>query len=400
MQPLDDLRVLEVGDFSSVAQCGKLLADFGASVLKVELPDGDSLRRYGPFPGSNVSRETGGLHLFLNANKRSITLDYRIHRGRELLRKLVASHDVFITNIPFPERERLGLTYEEIRAAGDERLIYTALTPFGDAGPRRHWTGYDINVWGGAGQAVKFGEADREPLNKPLSEIDSLIGLNAAGATLFAVMARDLQGGPGQYIDISGMDCLAQFMNGLSVNAMIFEGRPFPSRTGFKSMVVVPWGVYPCKDGYVEVFCPMARHWEQFARVLGVPELMDPAFLERPHRQLHEAEIEAAMMPWLAARTKAELVDIFTREKLPFHPINTIADVVDSDQLRERGYFVEREHPVAGTLRYPGAPFKTSFEGWRWRSPAPLLGQHTSEVLRALGIDDDGIAELQRSGTI
>ncbi len=400
MQALDDIRVLEVGDFISGAHCGKLLADFGAEVLKVELPAGDSVRRYGPFPGSNVSRETSGLHLFLNANKRSITLDYRTPRGLDLLKQLVGRHDIFITNLDLPTRERLGLTYEDVRAAGDERLIYTALTPFGDSGPRARWKAYDINVWGGAGQAVKFGEPDREPLNKPLSEIDSLMGLNAAGATMLAVMARDMQGAPGQYIDISGMDCLAQLMNGLSLNAMIFEGRPFPSRNGFKSMVVVPWGVYPCRDGYVEVFCPMARHWEQFARVLGVPALMDPAFSDRQHRQLHEPEIEAVMLPWLAARTKAELVEIFTREKLPFHPINTIADVVESDQLKEREYFVEVDHPVAGKWKYPGAPVKTSFNGWQLRHPAPALGQHTAEVLQDLGIDEDTMAELERSGTI
>ena len=398
MPVLDDVRVLEVGDFISVAQCGKLLADFGADVIKVELPEGDSTRRYGPFPGAHVSRETSGLHLFLDANKRSITLDYRTERGRALLLDLVGQVDVFITNLDLAERERLGLTYEDVRAHGGERLIYTAVTPFGDSGPRAHWKGYGINVWSGCGQAIKFGEPDREPLNKPLSEVDSLIGLNAAGATMMAILARDLQGAPGQQVDISGLDCIAQLMNGLTLNAMIFEGRPFPLRNGYRSVVLTPWGVYPCKDGYVEIFCPWARHWEPFTRLMGDPRLIDPAFSDRQYRNDHVDEVEAVMVPWLAARTKAELAELFDRERLPFAVINTIADVVESVQLREREFFMPVEHPVAGTWRYSGAPFKTSFAGWQIRTPAPLLGQHTGEVLQGLGLDVGAIVELERSG--
>ncbi len=399
MTAYGDLKVLEVGDFVSVAYCGKLLRGLGAAVTKVELPQGDLTRHMGPFPNGTVSPETSGTHLFLNAGKESVTLDYTNPAGRAVLLQLIGAHDVLITNLDLATRKRLSLTYDDVTPPGGGDLIYTAISVFGDSGPRAEWKGHGITVWSGAGMAGKFGEAGREPLNKPLAEVDYLVGLNGAGATLMAVAARD-RGLGGQHVDISGMDCLAELMNGLSLNAVVFEGRPFPSRTGHKSAVVVPWGVYPCKDGYFEVFCPMENHWIRFAEVLADPELQKAAYRDRQHRTEHEAEIERVMLPWLASHTKAELVEICTAARLPFHPLYRIDEVFESPQLAARDYFVTIDHPLAGAWRYPGAPFKSGWAIWEQGGRAPLLGEHTVAVLSRHGYDTAAIVGLAQSRLI
>ncbi len=372
---LSGLRVVELGEFIAAPTCGKLLADLGAEVVKIEPPEGDTARRYGPFPGDTPNPEASGLFLNLNTNKRSVVLDLEGAEGRRRARELIAGADVLIDGLRPGRLGKLDLGWDALQSQNPS-LILVSLTPFGQDGPYRDYRAYDLTTSAAGGVSFSTGAPDREPLSLPLSQGHQFAGLAGAIATLLAVTYRH-QTGRGQWIDIGEAECWATFLAGVGVQPFVAEGR-IRQRTGHRA------GQRPhldatlrCKDGYVTIDPPQRRMWERFLDLLGNPEwAQDPRFA-RPLEMTGEYadEVEAKLAPWLMAHTKQEIFEACRSYRIPAAPVHTIKEVVEHEHLQARQYFAQADHPVAGTQTYPGAPFKLTRTPWRIRRSAPLLGQ-------------------------
>ena len=239
---LEGLRVVELGDFISAAYATKLLADLGADVVKVEPPDGDSVRRHGPFPGDRPDAETSGLHLFLNANKRGITADLDAPEDRKRVVDLVRRADLVLHNVAPARLEALGLTHEELTSVRPD-LVMVSITPFGYDTPRRDWRGTALTTMAASGLLHRIGDPDREPLWIPFCASDFQGGMHGAVAALAALRARRLSG-RGQHAWISIAEIISVVMGGGGLAGYVFNGQNRP-RSGFHNPGFYPWQVVP-----------------------------------------------------------------------------------------------------------------------------------------------------------
>ena len=388
-QALAGFRVLEDGGGIAAAYAGKLLADLGADVIKVEPPEGDAVRRRGPFPGDAPDRELGGLHLFLDTNKRSVSLDLQTAAGRRLFRGLAASCEAVITTRPIAEQRALGLSWEDL-AAGNADLVAVSITTFGIGTEREGWQASSLTTSMASGISYRIGDPDKAPLGLPYDAPLYQGGIHGAiSALLGRRAARDADGGSGQHIWLSIVDIVGSVMAGAGVAAYVFTGQS-RGRAGVRMNAFYPWQVTPVKDGYFEVITMVDRQWESFLELLGDPEWRDDERLQNRWLAFqHADELDALWHPWMRERTKAELWEQFSENRISFQPVQTIGEVAESEHLRAREFWAE-----AGGVRLPGAPYKLSATPWRiWRRP-PLLGEHTWEVLGEVG------ARLRRGGVV
>ncbi len=399
---LSDIRVIEVGDFISAPFAAKMMADLGADVIKVERPQsGDSSRRHGPFPGDMPHREKSGLFLYLNANKRGITLNLETKTGRDTLFVLCRQADVLIENLQPHQARDLGLSYESF-AEANPRLIVTSVTAFGRSGPYKDYKGHAINSTALSGIASRIGDPAREPLTTPLSRGDYWGAISAAAATMAALFARR-KTGEGQHVDISSAECMSTLVS--SLNIMDFVDVGFvAARSGPRlKMISYPWTVLPCKDGFFTLITIQERHWQRFIDLMGNPEwAKEPRYQDRDAMgKLYPEEVDERIRPFLMSKTKAELWKLCRDNMIPFQAVQTMENVAQSPHLKARDYWVDMEHPDAGRLRYPGAPYKLSESPWRSRKPAPRLGQHNTEVLCGLlGYSGVDLVDMRRTGII
>lgn len=397
---LEGLKVVEVGDFISAPYAGKLLADLGADVIKVERPgSGDSARQHGPFRNDEPHPERSGLFLFLNANKRSVTLDPSTKDGRALFNDLVGWADVLVHNLPIKDLEDWGLTYEQL-SRRNPQLVMVSLTVFGYDTPYRDWKGYPLTSTVASGVSNRIGDADRSPLWVPYCAVDFQGGVHAANAALLAVRARRAMG-EGQHAWLSIVEVVGTYMGGASIPTFLYQGQ-LRGRSGKYMAAFYPWEVAPAKDGYFQVITMVDAQWQRFIELMGNPPWAEDERLQ--NRWLawqHAEELDAFWHPWMAERTKAELSQLFWENRISFQPINTIEEVVKSEHLQARGFWQEVDHPEAGHYTMPGAPYKLSATPWSIRRPPPLLGQHNHEVyVETLGRGADEIARLQQSGVV
>lgn len=375
-QPLDGVHVVEIGGWVSAAFAGKILADLGAEVVTVEPPGGSALRRYGPFPGGQPDPDTSGLHLYLGTNKMSATLDLEHNEARSRLRRLTAGADIVIHDTPRAEAERLGITYEALRA-GNEDLIALELSPFGQAGPYAGYKGFEINAAALGGVIMQLGLPGHPPLNPPLFIGHYQAGLTGALAAMVALTSRD-RVGVGQRIDLAEADSWATFHTGNGVVQWLFGDRR-TMRHGRR----VAGGPYPntilaCKDGEIRLQAMTKREWRRIIDMMGSPAWADdPRFQDRlKMNEMYADELDGLIAAWLSTQTKDELFQKFYDFGVPFTPVNTAADFLDHPHLKARRFFVEVEHREAGSLRQPGPPYKFTKTPCRIRRPAPLLGEH------------------------
>ena len=398
---LDDLKVIELGDFVSAPFGARLLADLGAEVIKVEPPQGESSRKHGPFPGDVPDPEKSGLFLFLNFNKQSITLNLETVTGLEILKELLHEADILVGNLLPSYLEALGLDYPALEASYPG-LIVTSITPYGCSGPYSQWTGTSLTAQALSGLPLSRGEPGREPLAFPayLSQFET--GLGAAIATLEALFARDFLG-QGQHVDVSEWQFLSTFYGHTTVLKNFPSARQPQGRRGARAGAAYPFEVLQCKDGYVYLIIMRAREWQRMLEMIGNPEWStDPKYSDRVAIGRNYAdEVDALMLPWFMQRTKREIFDLCREHSVPFAPVNTAEDLVEDPHLQDRDFFIEISHPRAGTYRYPGAPYKWSEAKWEVRYPAPLLGQHNQEILQSkLGYSHAEIARLRGAGVV
>jgi len=387
-QPLSDLRVLDFTHGIAGPYCTKLLADFGADVIKVERPDnGDFARTLGPFPQDTPHSEKSGLFLHLNTNKRSVALDLKAPQGAEVVKELVRDADILVESFRPGVMERLGLSYELLSQINPD-LIMTRISNFGQTGPYRDYLASELVLYGMGGRMSASGLPDRYPLKLGGNHVQYQAGNVAAMATLFAWYAQRYQGMGGQQVDISIFETQMGSINGRLAGLLQYQysgvrGRHLGPGIGGG----YPSGYYPCKDGYITL-TGGGNFWPRTVAMLGMPELLEDPRFAPPHGQLSpegKEEFESTIwLPWLMKRTKQQALAEIQAYEILAGAINTLDEVVDDNpQFDARDYFTEVDHPVAGTVRYPGAPILTESRWWRIRRSAPLLGQHTQEVLEA-----------------
>ncbi len=398
---LSRLKVIEIGELVSAPYAAKLMADLGAEVIKLERPGaGDAARRRGPFPAATPHPDKSGLFLYLNANKYGVTLDIAQPEGFELLEALAEQADVLIHNLWPPDMDRVGLSYDRL-ARRNPRLVMTSITPFGSSGPHRNWRAEELTVWSSGGVCVLNGGGPNHPELPPLKVFGSPAGFqagaHAAVATIGAVFAR-LRSGKGQHVDVSGQETL------VSQNEMVYEYWPYmkviATRLGRKPLQ--PLEAMQCKDGWIFICCVEEHQWRNFVSLMGNPQwAYEEIFADRLKRGENWEALEIFLREWVGEQTVLDLYRKAQERRIPFAPVSTMGDLLASEHLRSRGFFVEIEHPVAGTCKYPGAPIKYGATPWRIRMPAPTLGQHNEEILGGrLGVRPDRMAQLKSKGVI
>jgi crotonobetainyl-CoA:carnitine CoA-transferase CaiB-like acyl-CoA transferase len=385
MGPLAGLRVLEVGAHVAASYATKLLADLGADVVKVEPPGrGDPIRARGPFPGGVPHPEKSGLFLYLNTNKRGITLDLTRAEGRDVLRRLVAGADLLVHDVHPRDMAARGLDWDALHAA-NPRLVMTSITPFGLTGPHAGYRGPDVVLWnaGGIGTLNGLpGEPDRPPLKAFGDQSGFQGGLNGAVASLGALFARG-DDGRGEHVDVSIQESLVAILE------LTFGYWPYcglvASRLGAKP--IQPLCFMECRDGWIFVCCVEEHQWRAFVDIMGNPEWAGMELFEnRLARGANFDALQAFLQDWCREQSVQELYEKAQTRRIPFAPVSTMGDLLASPHLRARGFFVTIDHPVAGAVTMPGAPYRFSATPWAIRRPAPCLGQHTAEVLGEAGV--------------
>ena len=405
---LEGLKVLELGQFISAPYCGKLLADMGAEVIKIEPPgSGEWARQYGPFLDDGPHPERSGTFLYLNANKLGITLDLMTTTGRGICNELVARSDVVVHNLHPLEMDRLGFEYESLKQ-NNPGLVMASITPFGLTGPYRNYRAYDINLAAGGGICQGLGAPDREPLTFGTPQVGYFAGAAAASSIMLGLLARDdaltapgTSPESGQHIDISEVESMAGIYNGPEALMAIYQWR-ITRRTGHHALdFPYPNCILRCKDGYIFVGSPEGRQWRKLLEIMDDPEwAKDPRFRNRTDmNNLYADEVDGYLESWLATYTKADLLELALKHRVPLAPVRGFDEVRNDDSLAH--LFTEIDRDDTGTLPMPGPPYNFLDTPEASASPAPFLGQHNDHVYGGmLGYTNEQLVKLYQTSII
>lgn len=392
---LDGIKVLELCEMIAGPYCTKIFADYGAEVIKIEKPGiGDDARRNGPFPDDKPNPEISGLYLYLNTNKKSITLDLETPTGVRILKELVKYVDILVESSRSGVMASLGLDFDTLKEI-NPGLIMTSISWFGQTGPYREYEASDLTIWALSGILYECGEAEREPLKIGSNQTEYVAGLCAAMSTLSALYYRN-ETGIGQHLDVSSWEAFH-----ITEPYMALLNSQIPGFARKRAGIHWPWGILPCKDGYVGFFFPTQTHWESLCTLLGMPEMATDPRYETPFtREAHIDEITGTVVSWLQDKCMEDVFHDAQELRLPLTPVPNMAQIVNLPQHKARGYFVYINHPIAGRITYPGALFRLSETQWR-KGRAPLLGEHNKYIYsKYLGCDKNDIAMLKEQGIV
>ena len=386
MAPLDGVRVLDLTHALAGPYCTMLLGDLGADVIKVEPPEGDHSRAWGP-PFLNGE---SSYFLSVNRNKRSVTLDLKSDAGRQAARDLAAVSDLLVENFRPGTAARLGLGYEELSAT-NPGLIFASISGFGQGRPTL--AGYDQIVQGTAGLMSITGEPDGPPmkLGVPIGDIGA--GMFAAHAILAALYERQ-RSGRGTRIDVALNDSVLALLT-FQAGRYFATGRP-PGREGNQHPTIAPYGTFATADGFVNVAVGSDQQWRKFCEVMEAPELgSDERFISNEKRQAGRQQLQAEIERRLRTRPTSEWLPDLEKAGIPAGPIYDLAQAFADPVVAERQMRVELEHPSAGRISVTGAPWKLDHGSLPIRRPPPRLGEHTSEVMAELaGYDPQRLRAL------
>jgi crotonobetainyl-CoA:carnitine CoA-transferase CaiB-like acyl-CoA transferase len=399
---LDGRRVLELADERGV-YCGKLLADMGADVIKIEKPGGDATRSLPPFWEDRPDPDRSLFFLYTNTSKRGVTLDITRGEGKGLFRRLAEKADMVLETFPPGFLEDLGLGYEDLREQ-NSRLVLTSITDFGQTGPYRNFKSSEIVASALGGAMYVTGEEEDPPVKLAGSQAHMMASTYAAVSSMIALYSSSIRG-EGQHVDISVEEATVSVSHICGVGKWLDDGI-IPRRRGTGLFASVPSGAYPCSDGMVYLMINRPLHWQALARwineVTGNREVLDPMFdgpssTRQPYRELLDIFISE-----LTSRfTVEEIYHEGQRRHIAFTPVNGAAAVARDTHLVARDYFVNVEHPGMGRFEYPGAPYRHSATPWRIARPAPRVGEHNQELYGVeLGVPAEELRSLEEAGVI
>ena len=393
---LTGIRILELGGHTSAPFCAKLLAQYGAEVIKVEPPGtGDPARGKGPFAGDDPHLEKSLPFLYLNTGKLGITLDIATTTGRSILDRLIAETDVVVENFPPAESTGLRLDYPGLSAI-NPGVISVSITPFGLSGPYMDHPATDIVTFALSGHLYHSGDSDREPLRNALDQSWYVAGVNAATAAMMALFHR-LTTGMGQQVEVSAMECLATHL----VQAVPYytymgaiKGRRPVRGSGFEELM-------PARDGYVVPSVQGSQPWSVVAELIGLEKLKDEKFVSGAGRIEHGEELKGLLEEGLSEWDRRPLFEASGERRLVFGMSQDAGDIYDCPHLQARQFFTQIDHPVAGPALHPGLGPRLSSGVHPVALPAPLLGQHNREILGGrLDFNDPELVCLRSNGII
>jgi CoA:oxalate CoA-transferase len=394
---LSGYRVLDITQFVAGPTCTRLLAEAGADVIKVELaPFGDRSRVQGLKPRAPEHRNSSQSTYFVqhNHSKKSLALDFKHPKSREILTRLAARADVLVENFSPGVMARAGLGYDALKRV-NPRLIMCSVSLGGQTGPLSEKPGYDYIAQALAGITGLIGEPDRSPSQMPIALGDVSTGVAAAMAVGFALLHRE-RTGEGQYIDASLIDTYFH-MHEANVPRVALRGDDFvPTRQGSLHPNGGPTGVFDCGDGEYLVICALAHQWPQLVRALSMPELeTDPRFASARARADNNRLVADIVEAWLKTfHSRAAAMAALEKERIPCAPVLTLNEAMAQPHLRERGTVRPVNDPQLGDFAIPGNPIRYSAWPGKAELRADRLGAHNEEVLRELGISDEEIARL------
>jgi CoA:oxalate CoA-transferase len=391
---LDNIRVLDLTRVLAGPYATMLLADLGADVIKVEMAGtGDDSRHFGPF----VNNESA-YFMAINRNKRSMTLNLKNERGKEIFLSLVKKSDVLVENFRPGTMEKLGLGYDKLIGL-NPRLIYAAASGYGHTGPYSQRAAYDAVVQAMGGIMSITGEKDGKPMRVGTSIGDIAAGLFTTIGILAALINRNFSG-RGQMVDVAMLDCQVAILE--NAIARYFATGEVPRPYGNRHTSIVPFEAFETSDGEIMVAAGNNALWTRLCTALNLSELIDDErFKDNSDRNQNYDELRPLIAPRFLTKTTKEWQEILDDEGIPNGPINTIDKVVNNIQVLARDMIVEVYHPVAKNIKMPGIPIKLSETPGSIRYPPPTLGQHTREILKEyLGFDDEAIDKLAEEGAV
>jgi crotonobetainyl-CoA:carnitine CoA-transferase CaiB-like acyl-CoA transferase len=392
--PLSGVTIVDLTRVLSGPYCTMLLADMGARVIKVEHPErGDDTRAWGP----PFQERESSYFLSINRNKESITLDFKHEAGRRALGALIARADVLVENFRPGTLERLGLGYEQLRKT-HPRLIYAAISGFGQTGSKRLRPGYDAVVQAEGGLMSITGDADGPPYRLGVAIADIVSGMFAAHGITLALWARE-RTGVGQLVDVSMLDSVAALLT--YQGAAYFATGTSPMRMGNRHPTIVPYETYAASDGSFVLAVGNDSLWKTLCTAIGLPELIqDPRFTNNVGRVGHREELNQILASRFATAPRAHWLEVLNNAGIPCGSVRSVGETLEDSQLIERDMIVELQHRIAGAIRVVGTPIKLSETPGAIKTPPPVLGEHTELILKELGYDAAGIQELKSVGAI
>ncbi len=396
---LDGIKVVELATMVSGPYCGKLLADMGADVIKVEPPEGDPSRQCGPFPKNETHPERSAVFLYYNTSKRGMTLNLNKTEGPDVFKRLLRWADVLVDNNHPQYLESIGLSWDTICQV-NPALVYTSITPYGRSGPRADVKGDELTIThaGGLGNLLPTRSVDvnRAPVKMGGYAVGYHGGITAALVTLAAVLGR-VKTGRGRLIDISLQEAILSMVR-VDIATSRYQGTTW-SRVPDRPPVM---GRMKTSDGYVVIGTPEDHHFRAFRELMGNPEWIGGEEWERlDYRTHHLMDVKEEMEGWMLQQRKDDVHHEAGKKGIAVGPINSAEGVMSNEQYAARGYFTEVEHPEAGKYRYAGWPYQMSVTPPRVGRPAPLLGQHNEEIYcGALGYSAEEFEQLRSTGVV
>ena len=391
MKPLlDGVRILDLSHMLAGPYCTLMLADLGAEVIKIETPgEGDRIRRMGIYKIGGQS----AYFLSINRNKKSVTLNLKSDRGKEIFYELVKKSDVVLDNLRPSTLEKLGAAYEEVKKH-NPKIVSCSITAFGPTGPYADRPAFDLTLQAISGAMSYTGEPGRPPVRMGLPMGDLAGAMMAAYAISSALYKRETTG-EGSKLDISLLDCMVSLHT--YVAQYLFAGSPIPEPIGSGHISVVPYGAFRTADGWITIAVFTERFWKNFCDILGMPELAtDERFATNNDRSKNRENLIPMIEEKLIEKSTDEWVDILSKERIPCGALKTIDKVLEDPQVRHRNMVVKVEIPEGGETDAVGNPVKAEDMEQEYRF-SPELGEHTDEILReVVGLEQHEIEDLRR----
>ena len=389
---LEGLKVLDLTHAYNGPFCTMILADNGAEVIKIEPPFGDQCRTWGP-----IDEKSGesGFYTLVNRNKKGVTLNLKDQRAKEIFYELVKEADVVVENFRGGVSKRLGVDYETLKEI-NPKIIYASGSGFGQNGPYSHRPCYDIVAQSMGGMVNITGFPESPPAKAGTAIADNVTGIYLCLGVMIALYHRE-KTGEGQHVDVSMVDTIFTLLeNAIPITAMTGE---IPQRQGNIDLSIAPFDIYETKDGYMAIGVGTDKLFETFCQVIGREDLVDdPRYLTNELRsENYKKGLDKIINDWTTKRTRKEIEDLMEKAGIPCGPVLDMQEAMDHPHIKAREMIVEIEHPTMGIIKVQGVPIKLSKTPGGVDTPAPLLGQHNSEVL---GLSEEEVAKLKEEGVL